>query len=256
MSERAPAEGGVPERVRVERSPKRVRTYLHGDLVAETTRPLLVWELPYYPTYYLPAGDITAKLTATGSTERSPRLGTAELLDVATAGAVAAGAARRYPDSPVAELRDTVRLDWKAMTEWWEEDERVYVHPRSPYTRIDILPSSRHVRVELEGVTLAESPAPHILFETGLPPRYYLPVSDVRLPLLRRSKHHTQCPYKGTASYWSVEVHGARHENLVWSYPTPLPESQRIAGLLCFYDERVDVYVDGVKQERPRTPFS
>lgn len=254
-SEHAAGTGGRGA-VRVEQSHKRVRAYLGADLVVDTTRPLLVWEIPYYPTYYLPAEDVRASLVPTGEAAESTGLGTAELLDVVTADATAPGAARRHPDSPVARLRDAVRLEWSAMSEWLEEDEPVYVHPRSPYTRVDILASSRHVRVDLAGVTLAESRAPRILFETGLPPRYYLPMSDVRREVLHPSDRSTGCPYKGTASYWSVEVNGRRYDDLAWTYRTPLPESQKIAGLVCFYDERVDVYVDGHRQQRPRTAFS
>jgi uncharacterized protein (DUF427 family) len=142
------------------------------------------------------------------------------------------------------------------MDEWLEEDEPVYVHPRNPYTRVDILASSRHIRVELDGQRLAESRSPHILFETGLPPRYYLPLSDVQMRLLRPSDLQTHCPYKGTANYWSVEIDGTTYENLVWIYRTPLPESQKIAGYACFYNEKVDLYVDGVLQSRPRTKFA
>jgi uncharacterized protein (DUF427 family) len=243
-------------RVRVEPSQKRVRAYFAGDLVADTTHPLLVWEIPYYPAYYLPAADIRAKLVPTGRTERSPSRGEAEILDVVTERGTAAGAARRYPDSPIESLRDAVRLDFAAMDEWLEEDEPIYVHPRSPYTRVDILASSRHVRVEIDGVTVAESSAPRILFETGLPPRYYLPLPDVRMDLLVPSDTQTHCPYKGTAGYWSIEVNGKRYEDYVWIYRSPLPESQKIAGLACFYNEKVDLYVDGVPLGRPRSPFS
>jgi uncharacterized protein (DUF427 family) len=225
--------------VRVERSQKRVRTYLAGELVADTTQPLLVWEIPYYPIYYIPAADVRASLVATGDDG---------VYDVTVAGAKAEGAARRYPDSPTAELRDAVRLDFAAMDEWLEEDEPIYVHPRSPYARIDVLASSRHVRVEVDGVTVAESRAPRILFETGLPPRYYLPLPDVRMDLLRPSATQTSCPYKGTAGYWSLDVNGRVYEDLVWIYRTPLPESQKIAGLACFYNEKVDLYVDGAAQ--------
>ncbi len=243
-------------RVRVEHGRKRVRAFLDGQLVADTVRPLLVWEVPYYPAYYLPAEDVVATLAATGQTEHSPDLGTAEVCDVVAGAATAPRGARRFADSPVARLRGTVRLEWSAMSEWLEEDEPVYVHPRSPYTRVDILASSRHVRIELDGVTLAESRSPRILFETGLPPRYYLPIADVRMDLLRSSDRRTGCPYKGTASYWSVEVGAQRYDDLAWTYRTPLPESQKIAGLVCFYDERVDVHVDGHRQDRPRTQFS
>ncbi len=164
----------------------------------------------------------------------------------------APGAAVRYPGSPVPRLRGLVRLDWDAMDGWLEEDEPVYTHPRDPYHRIDILASSRPVRVEVDGVTVAESGRPTILFETGLPPRYYLPLSDVRLDLLRPSETATHCPYKGTASYWSVEAGGRSRPDLAWSYRTPLPESVKIAGLVCFYTEQVDLYLDGVLQRDPR----
>ena len=242
--------------VRAEPGPKRVRVYLAGRLVADTRRPTLVWEVPYYPAYYLPLGDVTAELTPTGQAEHSPSRGEAVLYDVRVDGAVAEGAARRYPDSPLPAIRDLVRLEWSAMGEWLEEDEPVYTHPRDPYHRVDILASSRHVRVEVDGVTVADSARPVILFETGLPPRYYLPLSDVRTDLLTPSVTETHCPYKGTATYWSVDTgHGARPD-LVWAYRAPLAESQKIAGLACFYDEKVDVYVDGELQERPRTHFA
>jgi len=242
--------------MRFEQSAKRVRTYLGGVLVADTTRPVLVWEKPYYPTYYLPVEDVRAKLVATGHAEHSPSRGDATFYDVVVDGRTAPAAASRYLDSPVEPLRELVRIDWAAMDEWLEEDEPVYVHPRDPYSRVDILASSRHVVVVVDGVTAADSGQPRILFETGLPPRYYLPLSDVRMDLLRPSDTHTSCPYKGTASYWSLAVGEALHEDTVWIYRTPLPESQKIAGMACFYNERVDIYLDGVLQERPCSPFS
>ena len=137
-----------------------------------------------------------------------------------------------------------------------QADEPVYTHPRDPYKRIDILASSRHVRVEIDGVTVAESRQPRILFETGLPARYYLPLPDVRTELLQPSDTVTHCPYKGAASYWSVDTGRGRHEDIVWIYRAPLPESQKVAGLACFYNEKADIYLDGERQERPRTPFS
>ena len=110
--------------------------------------------------------------------------------------------------------------------------------------------------MELDGITVAESRPPRILFETGLPPRYYLPLTDVRMDLLRPSERSSHCPYKGTASYWSVDTGRQLHSDLVWIYRYPLPESQGVAGLACFYDERVDLYLDGELQQRPHTPFS
>jgi uncharacterized protein (DUF427 family) len=117
---------------------------------------------------------------------------------------------------------------------------------------VDALPSSRHVRIEVDGVTVAESGSPHLLFETGLPTRYYLPKTHVRLELLTATDTVTHCPYKGTARYWSVRAGDTVHADLAWSYPTPLPESAPVAGLIAFYDEKVDTYVDGVLQDRPR----
>jgi uncharacterized protein (DUF427 family) len=242
--------------VRVEPGAKRVRVYLAGRLVADTPHPALVWEIPYYPAYYLPLADVRAELVATGKTEHSPSRGEAEIYDVRVGGATAEAAARRYPDSPIEALRGLVRFDWQAMDEWLEEDEPVYTHPRDPYKRVDILASSRRIRVEVDGVTVAESDHPHILFETGLPPRYYLPLPDVRTELLRPSDTQTHCPYKGTASYWALDTGRGVHPDLVWIYRTPLPESQKVAGLACFYNEKVDLYVDGQLTERPRTPFS
>ncbi|GAA2206860.1 DUF427 domain-containing protein [Nonomuraea monospora] len=240
-------------RVRVEHTAKRVRTYLGGRVVADTTAALLVWEVPYYPTYYFPPADVDeSALKATGATKHSPSRGDAVVYTVTSGAAEAADAALAYPDSPLEEIRGYVRFEWDAMDAWFEEDEEVFFHPRDPYTRVDILPSSRHVRIEVDGVTVADSRNPRILFETGLPVRYYLPKTDVRLDLLEHTDTATHCPYKGTADYWSVNG----KKDLAWSYRTPLPESTRIAGLIAFYDEKLDVYVDGELQERPKSKFA
>ena len=161
-----------------------------------------------------------------------------------------------YDDSPIEELNGTFRVEWSAMDHWFEEDEEIYVHPRDPYTRIDALGSSRHVVVSIDGVEVANSTSPVILFETGLPPRFYLPKTDVRMDLLVPSDTSTECPYKGTAEYWSVEIGDTAYEDIVWSYPFPARESAPIAGLVCFYNERVDIAVDGEPIERPKTVFS
>jgi uncharacterized protein (DUF427 family) len=245
-----------PAGIRIEPAAKRVRAYLAGELVADTKRPVLVWEVPYYPAYYLPAADIRADLVATGQTAHSPSRGDGEVYHVKVATATAENAALRYSQSPLEALQDLVRLDWASMSEWLEEDEPVYVHPRDPYKRVDILASSRHVRVGIDGVTVAESGQPRILFETGLPPRYYVPLTDVRMDLLRPSQSASHCPYKGTASYWTVNTGQGVHPDIVWIYRSPLPESQKIAGLACFYNEKVDLYLDGEPQERPHTHFS
>jgi uncharacterized protein (DUF427 family) len=142
------------------------------------------------------------------------------------------------------------------MDAWFEEDEPVHVHPRDPHKRVDILASSRHVEVVVNGVKVADTHHPRLLFETSLPTRYYVPLTDVRMDLLRASEKVTQCPYKGTAAYWSVEAGGEVDEDLFWVYRTPVHESAEIAGLASFFNERVDVYVDGVLQERPQTMWS
>ena len=242
--------------VRAERGSKRVRAFLGGELVAETTRPLLVWEVPYFPTYYFDEADVTAELVATGTSHHSPSRGDAEVMTVRTPGGEAPEAARRYPTSPLEALAGTVRLDWQAMDAWFEEDEEVYVHPRDPHTRIDVLRSSRHVVVEIDGVVVADSARPVLLFETGLPVRYYLDKTDVRMDLCTPTATTSQCPYKGTAEYYSVTVGGVRHDDVVWWYRHPARESIGIAGLVCFYNERVDLVVDGERLERPSTKFS
>ena len=239
-------------RVRVEQGAKRVRAYLGGELVADTTRPLLVWEKPYYPTYYFPVDDVrTELLEADSGVAHSPSRGDGRTFTIRAGGKQAPAAALRYDKSPFEELRDAIRVDWDAMDAWFEEDEQVFTHPRDPYTRVDILSSSRHVRVDVDGVTVAESAKPTLLFETGLPVRYYLPKTHVRMDLLTPTERESHCPYKGQAEWWSVRVGEAVHDDLAWSYPTPLPESQKIAGLVAFYDEKVDLYVDGVLQDRP-----
>ncbi|TDD33663.1 DUF427 domain-containing protein [Actinomadura sp. KC06] len=238
-------------RIRIEKSGKRVRAYLGGRLVADTTGPFLVWEVPYYPTYYFPEADVRAELVEEGPGKRSPSRGDATAYTVKVDGAEAPGGALRYAESPIEELRGLVRLDWEAMDAWFEEDEEIFVHPRDPYTRVDVLAASRNVRVEVDGVTVAESSSPRLLFETGLPVRYYLPKTHVRMDLLEHTETVTRCPYKGTAEYWSVRAGGNVHEDLAWSYSTPLDESRKIAGLVCFYSEKVDIFVDGVLQPRP-----
>jgi uncharacterized protein (DUF427 family) len=248
---------GRAGRVRVEQGAKRVRAYLGGELVADTTQPRLVWEVPYYPAYYVPAQDVrTDLLVATATVTHSPSRGDAQHFTIKAGGKAAEDAALRYADSPITELRGLIRLDWDAMDGWFEEDEEVYTHPRDPYTRVDILASSRRVRVELDGVVLAESTNARVLFETGLPPRWYLPKPDVRMDLLVPTGTVSHCPYKGQAQYWSAHPGDRLVPDLAWSYRTPLPESQKIAGLVAFYNERVDLFIDDRLQQRPVTKFS
>lgn len=132
----------------------------------------------------------------------------------------------------------------------------MFVHPRNPYVRVDPLRSTRSVRIELDGILLAESPAPVMVFETGLPPRHYVDRSAVDFSSLRPSDTVTACPYKGrTSSYWSVQAGDTLHPDLAWSYDFPTRQLQPIAGLVAFYDERVDLFIDGALQPRPTTHF-
>jgi uncharacterized protein (DUF427 family) len=243
-------------RIRLEPGAKRVRALLGGEVVADTAHPMLVWEVPYYPAYYFPLADVRAELEPDGGNVHSPSRGEGRTFTVRAGGREAPGAALRFEDSPIEALRDLVRLDWNAMDAWFEEDEEVFTHPRDPYTRVDILASSRHVRVEVGGTTVAESTSPRLLFETGLPVRYYLPKPHVRLDLLIPSDTVSHCPYKGEAEYWSIRAPDGVHADLAWSYRTPLPESQKVAGLVAFYNEKLDIHVDGVLRERPSTKFS
>ena len=183
-------------RIRIETGAKRVRAYLGGSVVADTMRPLLVWEGPHYPTYYFPIQDIKAELLAADDAgiAHSPSRGDGLRLTVRAGAKDAYAAAVRYVDSPIEPLRDAIRLDWDAMDAWFEEDEEVFTHARNPYTRVDILPSSRHVRVEVDGVTIAESSNARLLFETGLRTRYYLPTTHVRMDLRRPTESVTHCP--------------------------------------------------------------
>ena len=230
--------------MRIERSPKRVRAFLNGVALVDTTTALLVWEHPYYPTYWFDRNDVRTDLLLPGSDAQhlTVKVDGIERIDAVRVGE--------------GELRDALRFDWRAMDAWFEEDEEVIVHPRDPYTRVDILPTSRHVRVEVEGVVLADSTHARVLFETGLLPRWYIPVHDVRMELLEPTDTTTSCPYKGQAEYWSANVNGRLERDLAWSYPSPLPESERVRGLIAFYNERVDLVIDGERQGRPKTKFS
>jgi uncharacterized protein (DUF427 family) len=243
-------------RIRVEQGYKRVRAYLGSEAIVDSTRPMLVWEIPYFPTYYFSRQDVrTDLLVDTGESKRSPSRGEATIYTVKAGGKEAVGACYAYLDSPINELADLIAFKWKALDRWFEEDEEVFAHARDPYTRIDILNSSRHVEVMIDGVKVADSPNPALLFETGLPVRYYLPKTDVRMDLLSPSATRTECPYKGIAEYWSVKVGDKIYDDYVWGYQFPTAESAKIAGLVSFYNEKVDIRVDGETVERPRSPF-
>ena len=157
-----------------------------------------------------------------------------------------------FSKGPLAGL---VRLDPGAMDAWFEEDQEIFSHPKNPYHRVDTVPSSRNVKVEIDGTAVAESSNNVFLFETKLPARYYLPKTAVRMDLLRPSETVTKCPYKGEAHYYNVTVNGKEYKDVIWGYKFPILESIAVAGTLCFYNEKVDIWIDGVKEERPKTVF-
>jgi uncharacterized protein (DUF427 family) len=240
----------------VEPVPRRIRAVLGGEVVLDTTRALYVWEWPGYPKYYVPTPDLnTGLLVDEERTERDAR-GLVRLHGLVVGDLERPGSVRVYAESHLAGVVGTARLDWDALDAWFEEDERVFVHPRSPYSRVDALRSTRTVRVELEDLVLAESTSPVMVFETGLPTRYYLNRTDVDFEHLVPSDTVTACPYKGrTSGYWSVRVGADVHRDLAWAYDFPTGALLPIAGLVAFYNERVDIVVDGRREDRPKTHF-
>lgn len=241
----------------VEPVPRRVRAYAAGELVLDTTAARYVWEWPPYPQFYVPQTDVRAgALVDEECTQESPR-GVARVHGLRVGDVYRKSAALVYDESPLDGLAGTVRFDWSALDAWFEEDERVYVHPRNPYSRVDAVRSTRRVTIELDGVVLADSASPVMVFETGLPTRYYLNRTDVRFQHLRPSATETACPYKGTTSgYWSAVVGGVQYDDVAWSYDFPTRELLPISGLIAFYNEKVDISLDGQALTRPRTHFS
>lgn len=231
----------APETV-IEPTPRRVRVRLGGTVVADSERALLLDEISEhgFPTYFIPYEDVRPDVLVEGTDGR---------WSVAVDGRRAEDAA--WADDRFDELKGRVTFSWETL-DWYEEDEQVFVHARSPRHRVDALNAARRVQVFIDGQEVANSTRPVLLFETHLPTRYYLPFADVRTDLLTASETVTQCPYKGVARYWS---HPALAD-AAWSYPAPIPEQPKIRDLLCFYNERVDVIIDGEPQERPVTPFS
>jgi uncharacterized protein (DUF427 family) len=243
----------------VEPTPRWVRVRLGDELVADSRRALLHVQygpgaLPrtFLPTYYVPADDVRAGVLVDAQRDDA---GTTTWTVEAGGRRVEEGAwMHPSPPPPLEALAGMVTFSWRGLT-WFDEDEPLLAHARDPHKRVDVVSSSRHVRVEHDGHLLAESTRPTLLFETVLPVRYYLPPEDVVAELLP-SPTRTTCPYKGHATWWSARVGDRVVEDVGWSYPSPIPENPRIAGLLCFRNERLDLVVDGELQERPVTPWS
>lgn len=244
----------IAARGRIEPAPRRVRAVLAGRTVVDTTRALYVWEWAGYPQYYVPLADVDPTVLVDEHHPLHLQQGLAHRHGLRVGDTNRPGAARVHRSDAAAGLAGTVRLDWAALDAWYEEDEQVFVHPRNPYTRVDAIRSSRPVRVELDGVVLAETTSPVMVFETGLPTRCYVPRTSVRFEHLEPTGTVTECPYKGaTSGYWSVRVGGTMHEDVAWSYDFPTRQLLPVAGMVAFYNEAVDHVVDGELLPRPVT---
>ncbi|MEO8266092.1 MAG: DUF427 domain-containing protein [Ilumatobacteraceae bacterium] len=240
----------------IEPVPRRIRAMLAGEVILDTTRALYVWEWQNYPQYYIPIEDVSTTYLVDEQHPQRLKRGLAQRYGLVVGDVSRPKAVRVYTESTIDRLTGTARFEWDALDSWFEEDEEVFVHPRNPYTRVDALRSTRHVRIELDGVVLAESSSPVMVFETGLPTRYYFNPTEVNLRHLVATDTRTSCPYKGmTSDYWSVSVGHVLHPDLAWAYDFPTRQLLPIAGLIAFYNEKVDVAIDGARVPRPTTHF-
>ena len=231
----------------VESTPRRVRVLLGDDTVADSADVRLLHPPGRTPTYLFPRGHVrTELLTPSERTDHDPGMGPRTYFDVRVAESHARDAAYSWEQPPgdAAVIAGLIAFDWDSLRVF-EEDEEVFVHPRDPYTRIDVLRSSRRVRVTVADTVVAESTRPRMLLESGLPVRWYLPREDVRTELLEPSRTTTRCPYKGTAHYWSLQLPDHREADVVWSYPEPSHDADAVRGLMCFPQDRVQVDVAG-----------
>ncbi|GMQ78595.1 MAG: DUF427 domain-containing protein [Anaerolineae bacterium] len=235
---------------RIEPTSRWVRVQFNNQVIADSKETLLVRD-GHRLAYYFPAEHVKIDWLHSARTGNDGR----QYYDVVVDDRSADSGAWSYQDSDgdLAALRGYIAFNWRKMDHWFEEEEEIFVHPRDPYHRVDAIQSSRKIRIVIDGVTVANCQRPVVLFETGLPTRYYLPQDDIRMDLLTTSRAKTDCPYKGTASYWNVNVAGVDYRNIVWGYLEPLAEAQKIEGLLCFFNEKVDVFVDGELEEKPET---
>jgi uncharacterized protein (DUF427 family) len=239
--------------------PHRLRGLVAGEAVFDTVGAQLLYETGHLPVYYVPEDDLQHDLLEASETEtRCPHKGVASYRSIRVGDRVEPDAVWTYPEpiAPAAFLAGYAAFYWGKLDAWLVEDEQVFGHPRDPYHRIDTYRTSRPVRVSVDGEVVAESTQSVALFESGLPARFYLPAEDVRTDLLEPSEKRTRCAYKGVASYWHVRVGDTLHEDLAWTYEEPDGDGRAIRGLICFFNERVDLEVDGRIQERPATPWS
>jgi len=248
--------------VRTELSDKWVRAYVDDVAVVDSREPLLFWEDVFpIPAYAFRREHVRTDLLRETSEDppREPAFfmpwGPVSRWYDVVVGERTVPHAAWVRDAP--ELSDLLVLSWRpGSLRWREEEEPVAGHPRDPHKRVEALPSSRHVVVELDGMRLADSSRPVLLFETDLPTRYYVPMEDVDATALEPTSNRSLCPYKGVADqYWSVVGHPDA-TNVAWSYSAPAPAVGAVTGRVAFYNELVDITVDGVRQPRPISVFS
>ena len=248
--------------IHFEASPRRVRVKFGGEWIADSTDMVLMYEVNHLPIYYFPVKDVRLDiLHPTDHTSHCQYKGDASYWTIEAGGQTSENAVWAYQtpfdEMTAINLQDYCAFYWDRVDQWFEEDEEIFVHPREPHKRIDTIPSSRSVKVMLGGEAVAETTRAHFLFETGLPTRYYIPAEDVRMDLLSRSDTQTRCPYKGISSYWTANVGGQKFEDIVWSYPDPVPECPKLKGLLCFFNEQADaIFVDGKEIAKPVTKWT
>lgn len=243
---------GPAHRLLFDDFPRRVRAVLGGVTVADTVRGKLLHETGLLPVLYFPERDVrTDLLVPSEHTMHCPFKGDASYRSVRVGDRVADDAVWSYPDPREGAewLRGYAAIYWSAMDAWLDEDEEVAGHLRDPYHRVDVRRSDRLVRVTAGSVVVAETRRPMLLSETGLPNRFYLPAEDVRRDLLLRSETRTVCPYKGFATYWSLDVGDRRIDDVAWSYEQPLENADKVPGLLCFAHPEVTLTVDGQRAE-------
>src|SRR5215470_5801021 len=235
IQQRVPINSDPGHWVHVSDSPRNVRVIFGDETIADSKRVKLLRESSILPVYYFPKQDVRMDLLApTAHTTACPYKGEATYWTARSGDKIAENAA------------------W-----WFEEDEEIFVHPRDPFKRVDALPSKRHVRVVIDGKTVAETRRPHLLFETNHPVRYYIPREDVRMDYLVSSATRSRCPYKGPASYWSAKIGDQVFEDMIWGYMEPIPECPKIKGLLCFFHERgAEIFVDDEKILPPQTKWA
>ncbi|RPA60993.1 DUF427 domain-containing protein [Aerococcus agrisoli] len=238
-------------KILIDPSPRRISVQFNGQVIADTKNALIVHERGRVPVYYFPSADVqTDYLIPTSLATQCVIKGTASYWTVTVGNRSAENAAWSY-QTPLAGsevLAGYISFDWDQMDAWFEEDEEIFEHARDPYTRLDAIPSTRHIQVIIDGEIVADSHRPVILYETGLTPRYYLPVEDIKMDVLVPSETHSRCPYKGYASYWDVNINGNVHKDVVWGYLEANPEVNEIRHLLSFYNEQVEaVIIDGEK---------